>query len=65
MDPNVAWADLQEAVNTAMRGEVIQKAEDLLTWLEKNGFPPAITGKPVFDRIVARATCEAIAHWSM
>jgi hypothetical protein len=65
MDRNTAWADLQEAVNTAMWGEAILKAEDLLTWLERNGFPPSITGKPVFDRIVARATCEAIAYWSM
>lgn len=65
MDPDACWNELQEAVNTAMWGQAILIAEDLLTWLKKDGFPPSITGKPVFDRLVARATCEAITQWSL
>lgn len=62
MDPNTTWAELQEAVNTAFWGTAILRAVELLNWLQLDGEPPQITGKPVFDRIVARATCEAIAN---
>jgi hypothetical protein len=62
MDPQACWLELQEAVATAFWGTAILKAEELLTWLEKDGFPPRISGYPVFDRIIARATCTAIAN---
>ncbi len=65
MDPDACWKELEEAVNTAMWGIAIERAESLLEWLAKGGFPPTIGGRPIFNRLVARATCEAIATWVM
>jgi hypothetical protein len=65
MDPNTCWQEMEEAVNTANWGIAVQKAEALIEWLQKDGFPPVIGGHPVFDRIVARATSELIAAWVM
>lgn len=65
MDPNACWSELEEAVNTANWGVAIERAEALIEWLAKEGYPPTIGGHPVFDRIVARATCELISAWVM
>lgn len=65
MDPQACWNELQEAVATAMWGTAIERAEALLEWLGRDGFPPEIGPYPIFNRIIARATCEAIAHWEM
>jgi hypothetical protein len=62
MDPQSCWNELQEAVITAMWGIAILRAEDLLEWLQKEGFPPNISGYPVFDRIIALSTCYAITE---
>jgi len=63
MDPQVTWNEMQEAVITAMWGTAIVRAKLLLEWLRKDGFPPKISGYPVFDRIIAWATCQAITEW--
>ncbi len=63
MDPNQTWLDMADAVsrdNWQLAGEL---AEDLFDWLVRGGFPPRLTGTPDFDRVVARAACEAIRAW--
>jgi hypothetical protein len=64
MDPNACWKELED-VNTAMWGIAIERAASLLEWLAKDGFPPIIGGRPIFDLLIASATCEAIAGWVM
>ena len=65
MDPTAAWNQMVDAVVTADWEAATRLAENLLDWLGKEGFPPAISGQPVFDRIAARETCEAIAAWDV
>jgi hypothetical protein len=65
MDPNAAWLALSEAVARDDWQTAAQLAEGLLAWLDRDGFPPTITGVASFDTIVARHTCEAIAAWEV
>jgi hypothetical protein len=65
MDPQTCWIELQEAVITAMWGTAIIRAQNLLEWLESGGFPPKISGYPVFDRIIALSTCRTIFDLAM
>lgn len=62
MDPNAAWSALAEAVADGEWQEAATVADGLLTWLNRGGFPPAITGIAAFDTIAAKATCESIAR---
>jgi hypothetical protein len=39
-----------------MFGIPIERADALLEWLAKDGFPPTIGGHPIFDRPVVSAT---------
>lgn len=61
MDPQATWLAITEAMKHADCETAANRAEDLLTWLKKDGFPPSITTVVVFDRVIAKATCEAIA----
>ncbi|MDB5387339.1 MAG: hypothetical protein JWM11_2985 [Planctomycetaceae bacterium] len=48
-----------------MWGTAIERADDLLEWLRKDGFPPKISGYPAFDRLIALATCQALSDWTL
>jgi hypothetical protein len=65
MDPTACWIELSDLVKDALWDEAKHKAEDLLNWLEKGGFPPIITGIRCFDILSAKATCRAIASWTV
>jgi hypothetical protein len=61
MDPDAAWSALAKAVADGEWQEASAVADGLLTWLNRGGFPPAITGFASFDTIAAKATCESIS----
>lgn len=65
MDPNAAWTALAQAISEDDWQEAATIADGLLTWLNRGGFPPAITRTSAFDTIVAKATCESIASWDV
>ena len=63
MDPSESWTELSRAIGDNDWQAAGGRADELLGWLRKGGFPPRITGIEPFDRIVTRATCESIAAW--
>ena len=65
MDPNATWHDLALSVQLADWDTASEQAQNLLDWLDKGGFPPKITDQELFDKIVARSTCQAIAAWEV
>lgn len=65
MDPNQAWTDLCAAVADDDWDTASEIADNLLDWLTKGGFPPHISGVYPFDRLVAKAACEAVTSWEV
>lgn len=65
MDPTATWILLSDAVKEEDWDLAVHHAENLMTWMNGNGFPPRITGVTNFDLIVARKTCEAIMCWEV
>lgn len=65
MDPQKTWRELSKAVEQEDWHQAGIHADDLIGWLAKGGFPPKITGIEAFDRVVAKATCKAIACWDV
>lgn len=65
MDPDTAWVQISQAIADAEWDTAAELADGLLHWLTRDGFPPRITGIKAFDKLVARATCEAIAAWEI
>lgn len=65
MDPNQAWRDLSEAVADDEWQRAADIAGELMDWMDRDGFPPSITGQRIFDRIVAKSTCTAIVAWEV
>jgi hypothetical protein len=63
MDPTRTWLDIADAVSRDNWQHAGELADDLFDWLARGGLPPRVTGAPEFDRIVARAACEAIRSW--
>lgn len=63
MDPNQTWHDLARAIERDDWDEATDLAEMLVDWIERQGFPPTITGIAAFDRIVVAATAQAVATW--
>lgn len=60
MDPDAAFYEMAEAVAHAEWTEAKERAKDLRHWLETGGFAPKITGHDQFDRIAAKAACNAV-----
>jgi hypothetical protein len=65
MDPNAAWRDLSQAIADNEWQRAADIAAELMEWLDRDGFPPSITGRASFDRIVVRSTCTAIVAWEV
>lgn len=42
MDPNSAWAELIEALNSGNFDDGVAIATDLQAWLNRGGFPPTV-----------------------
>lgn len=60
MDPLAAFNHLAELIEDEDWDEAKATAEDLLGWLGVDGFPPKITGKETFDRLLAESVCQRI-----
>lgn len=62
MDPQASWEQLLEVFADGDWERVDELADALLTWLERDGFPPrATTGSDLgqdWDRAVAQAACR-------
>ena len=65
MDPEKAWRQLAEAIANDDSSLATELADGLLAWLDRNGFPPKITGLLAFDRMVVEATCDRIVAWEV
>jgi hypothetical protein len=42
MDPDACWRDLVEAIQESDYKTAGERAEDLLGWMKRGGFPPKI-----------------------
>lgn len=60
MDPDAAFYELSEDVQHNEWDEAKETARNLRRWLENGGFAPKITGHESFDRLCARAACNAV-----
>lgn len=40
--------------------QYIDAAINLITWIEKGGFPPKVTGKDRVDRFIVRSVCDQV-----
>lgn len=44
MDPQVTWNEMLEAVALQDWDQAVERAEALLDWMKKGGFPPQTSG---------------------
>lgn len=62
MDPQVAWDELRHAYASRDWSAVERAAVNLLTWLDRKGFPPAVSTDVAMDaewnRALALAACR-------
>lgn len=61
MDPQIAWEQMLAAYADGDWDTVEERANDLLAWLDRDGFPPTILCRngldPEWNRSLARAGC--------
>jgi hypothetical protein len=61
MDPQSTWDELLDAYVEGDWDTVERRANDLIAWLDRDGFPPSIVSHPGVDsdwnRALARAGC--------
>ena len=61
MDPQAAWDQLLAAYAAGDWDQIQERATDLITWLDRGGFPPTIVKRAGLDadwnRALARAGC--------
>lgn len=63
MDPQTAWEEMLEAIAGNDLFEAELRAESLLDWLEKDGFPPQTLSRLLpdeWDRLVCRYLCRKV-----
>lgn len=65
MDPNRTWLEIAVAVEREEWERAAGLAQDLITWIDRGGFVPEVTGKLVFDRIIVYQTCDSLAAWEI
>lgn len=65
MNPNAAFALLQDRIENAGWHQAAETAGNLLEWLSNKGFPPTFTGQLIVDRIIAESTCRAVSAWEL
>ena len=62
MDPQTTWEQLLSAYVEGDWDVIEGRATDLITWLDRGGFPPKIVNRigvdPDWDRALARAGCQ-------
>lgn len=65
MDPNQTWSDIAVAVEKGNWERAAELAGELVRWIDKGGFVPSVTWKPVFDKILVYQTCTALQAWDV
>jgi hypothetical protein len=64
MDPQATWEQLLAAYASGDWDRIEERAQELLAWLGRGGFPPQILSRPDlgvdFDRFLARAGCQFV-----
>jgi hypothetical protein len=64
MDPQAAWEAMLDAYADHEWGTATEHAEDLLSWLDRAGYPPeTVEGRelrPELNRAIATAACRLI-----
>lgn len=64
MDPQACWAAIIACYGKDYV-EAADRADDMLKWIEGNGFPPTITGNRELDELIVRETCRALSAWDI
>ena len=60
MDPQSAWNEMLEAIIQRDWDQAQERADGLLEWMRKGGFPPqtsAVTMRPQWNRAMAEFGC--------
>lgn len=60
MDPNATWKDLADAFQENDWPRMVELAQALSEWLDKDGYPPTITRHQAFDRYAVACACAGI-----
>lgn len=63
MDPQAAWNELLEALAEGDLFEVELRAEALITWLDRKGFPPQASLRVLpghWDEAICRYVCRKV-----
>ncbi len=63
MDPQVAWNEMLEAIFTNDIFEADLRAEGLIDWLDRGGFPPQPLSRDLpdeWDRMISRYFCQEV-----
>lgn len=63
MDPNETWNELIEAIIARSRLDARMIASDLLTWLDRGGFPPSVSLQrvsPEWQTMLCRRICQCV-----
>ncbi len=63
MDPQVAWEEMLAAIAENDLFEAELRAEYLIDWLDKNGFPPQTVSRVLsldWDQMICRYVCRKV-----
>jgi len=63
MDPQASWNEMLEAISANDMFEAGLRAEGLMDWLDRGGFPPQPLSRvlPVdWDRMICRYVCQKV-----
>jgi len=63
MDPQAAWNELLDALAENDLAEAELRAEALVTWLDRNGFPPQTSLRVLpghWDEAICRYLCRKV-----
>ena len=63
MDPDVAWQEMITAVAKRDAEEARERAEALLDWLSKRGYPPKTASDPKLPQGWHRSLTYFACHW--
>ncbi|HRA89354.1 MAG TPA: hypothetical protein PK992_14815 [Planctomycetaceae bacterium] len=58
MDPQATWNELQDAIRCSDMEITRDRAESLLGWLARGGFPPVTSNDPTMDQDAHRTAAK-------
>ncbi len=65
MDPQTTWEQLQSAVQAEDWETTRERAQSLLDWLARGGFPPVTSAEHVGDANWHRDKTVRFCHWAL